>query len=194
MKTNVNVTRFVLIMILLSGMLGAIYGQNWSNEDPRWHRQNGKIVYEDNKTISIGTSYVGWYYTHYNDRSYQENKPQFTVAQIPQLIKIFETADKLYVYCSDNVVKLEFKKQIGKIGNFVFYFIGGSRNYGHIFIQEVGEDIYDSVIFREANETYVEYLTKYRDDYYRKVQAYDAKLKISKSKTDTEIDNIIKNK
>lgn len=113
----------------------------------------------------------------------------FNGGDIPQLNEIFKTADKLSIFCRNNV-DIQVSKLIDTLGGYQFIFgYTPSGKLSTIGIKHENKpcNIY---IYNFNGMSFVSYLTVYRIEYYSKLEIYNFKVQQAEAK----LDSIIKNK
>jgi hypothetical protein len=118
-------------------------------------KSNDQIKYNDNMSIT------------FLERGCIE-KYTFPESDLPELIKIFEKAEKLHMYCIQNVTS-EIRKEIGIFKQFKFtyvYFRCPETFKGVINIKEIKGSWEDSMTLIWNRESLVNLLTVTRDEYY----------------------------
>lgn len=139
-----------LLVILALILSTNLFGQNRVISEPDRKGCNG-LYYEKDSTILL----------------YSDNKCiKISQKQLPELIKIFEKADKLSEYCQHNA-EVNIKRDIDIIYN---------GKYGDIFTFEFdysGSSILVKGIFISVYKCkFIEVLTTKRDNYYRELASY----------------------
>ena len=102
------------------------------------------------------------------------NRLKFSSVQVPLLIEIFKKADKLDAYCKTHV-DIIVEKLIDSINKYEFiYKFNPSNKLSAIAINTINES--PAYINNFNKMSFVDYLIKYRDDYYIKIKAYNDKV------------------
>lgn len=157
----------VVLLLTVILMSASLMGQIDHPKNEFYHKYF--IEYNDDKSISF--SY---------DNKISQN-------QLPELIKIFEIADKLKNYCEQNsdVIIKTIEKEIGVINGKTFIFHNDvSENKSYILIRPLSSFLISP---DNETETFIALLTTIRDQYYKDLEAYNAK----KNQLDSELDKII---
>jgi len=118
MKTNNVVIKFVLIVILLSGMLGAVYGQTTviyqTAHLPKYDINNGKRIVPDTTIHSYVNGYKVKTKSFMPATSYDTTQ-NLPIENLP--IEIQKLSEKLFNYCRENVSEINVIKVIGTYKN-----------------------------------------------------------------------------
>ncbi len=151
--------KIITINLLLIGIYISLFSINGFTQVVIPKNDDNKIRYNSDYSITF------------------EHGKKFSVSQIPQLLKIFEIADKWADFCKDSS-KIDVEKLITVTSDYKFIFVYendiGCYRKSIIEIRGIKDNSYlDSEITRDCHNRFVYYLTIYRDAYYNNIKVHN---------------------
>ena len=126
----------------------------WSQVITKPENSKFSIYYMDDKSISISSKDL-----------------RFPSTDIPKLMDIFTKADKLDMYCRTHV-NIDVEKIIDSVGVYKFtYKFNPLRKLSAIAIYQ--NEPCNTYIYNFNKMSFVDYLGKFRDDYYVRLKTYN---------------------